>query len=166
MYAEVSKDNTIVLLEGGIEAYMLGFYGMTIPTFRALRKAETKYTPVVGPYGAAAGVHRFGRDVIEDLRCCIRDDDQRIRFVWGDAQNHQDQKLKLSLAILVILFDRFSFKWCSRSKTLTAYSDIHLSSSSTTKTIVQLLAISSRSSVRLASQKQIYPTKRTISQLL
>lgn len=114
------KDNTIVLLEGGIEAYMLGLYGMTIPSFRVLRKAETKYAPVVGLYGAAAellvkaclvqakgtssmyrdgdvaaGVYRFGREVIEDLRCCIRDDDRRISFIWGDEQNHQDQKYKL-----------------------------------------------------------------------
>ena len=83
------KDNIIVLLEGGIEAYMLGLYGMTIPSFRVLRKAETKYAPVVGLYGAAAellvkaclvqakgtssmyrdgdvaaGVYRFGREVI------------------------------------------------------------------------------------------------------
>ena len=92
------KDNTIVLLDGGIESYLMALYGMAMPSLRSLRKPETKYAPIVGLYGAAellvkgclvqqrlnamykngdisAGVYRFGSEVIEDLRRYIRDED-------------------------------------------------------------------------------------------
>lgn len=114
------KDNAIVLLDGGIESYIMALYGMVMPSLRPLRNAETKYAPIVGLYGAAAellvkgclvqakgtsamyrdgdtsgGVYRFGSEVIEDLRRYIRDEDSCISYIWGDVENHQDQKEQL-----------------------------------------------------------------------
>lgn len=114
------KDNAIVLLDGGVEAYLLALYGMAMPSLRPLKKAETKYAPIVGLYGAAAellvkaclvqakgvgamykdgdvitGVYRFGSEVIEDLRLYIRDEDSCMAYIWGDAENHQEQKEEL-----------------------------------------------------------------------
>jgi len=114
------KDNTIVLLDGGIESYLMALYGMAIPSLRSLRKPETKYAPIVGLYGAAAellvkgclvqakgltamykngdisaGVYRFGSEVIEDLRRYIRDEDGCISYIWGNAENHDEQKNQL-----------------------------------------------------------------------
>lgn len=114
------KDNTIVLLDGGVESYLLALYGMAMPSLRNLRKLETKYAPIVGLYGAAAellvkgclvqakglaamykngdisaGVYRFGSDVIEDLRRYIRDEDGCISYIWGNAENHDEQKNQL-----------------------------------------------------------------------
>lgn len=113
------KDNAIVLLDGGVEAYLLALYGMAMPPLRPLKKAETKYAPIVGLYGAAAellvkaclvqakgvgamykdgdvttGVYRFGSEVIEDLRRYIRDEDSCMAYIWGDAENHHEQKEK------------------------------------------------------------------------
>ena len=48
------KNNTIVLLDGGVESYLMALYGMAMPTLRNLRKPETKQAPIVGLYGAAA----------------------------------------------------------------------------------------------------------------
>lgn len=114
------KDNTIVLLDGGIESYLMALYGMAMPSLRSLRKPETKYAPIVGLYGAAAellvkgclvqakgstamykngdisaGVYRFGSEVIEDLRRYIRDEDGCISYIWGNAENHDEQKNQL-----------------------------------------------------------------------
>lgn len=114
------KDNTIVLLDGGIQSYLMALYGMAMPSLRSLRKPETKYAPIVGLYGAAAellvkgclvqakgltamykngdissGVYRFGSEVIEDLRHYIRDEDGCISYIWGNAENHDEQKNQL-----------------------------------------------------------------------
>jgi len=114
------KDNAIVLLDGGIESYLMALYGMAMPSLRVLRKAETKYAPIVGLYGAAAellvkgclvqakglaamykdgdisaGVYRFGSEVIEDLRRYIRDEDSCVAYIWGSAENHTEQKSQL-----------------------------------------------------------------------
>lgn len=114
------KDNAIGLLEGGIESYLLALHGMAIPVQRVLRKPETKYAPIIGLYGAAAellvkgclvqakgidamykngdsacGVYRFGSEVIDDLRRYIRDEDSCIAYIWGDEEDHQEQKEQL-----------------------------------------------------------------------
>lgn len=114
------KDNAIVLLDGGVESYLMALYGMAMPSLRKLRKAETKYAPIVGLYGAAAellvkgclvqakglaamykdgdisaGVYRFGSEVIEDLRRYIRDEDGCISYIWENAENHDEQKNQL-----------------------------------------------------------------------
>lgn len=114
------KDSAIVLLDGGIESYLMALYGMAMPSLRVLRKAETKYAPIVGLYGAAAellvkgclvqakglaamykdgdisaGVYRFGSEVIEDLRRYIRDEDSCVAYIWGSAENHTEQKNQL-----------------------------------------------------------------------
>lgn len=114
------KDNAIVLLDGGVESYLMALYGMAMPSLRKLRKAETKYAPIVGLYGAAAellvkgclvqakglasmyksgdisaGVYRFGSEVIEDLRRYIRDEDCCISYIWENAEKHDEQKNQL-----------------------------------------------------------------------
>ena len=111
------KENTIVLLDGGIESYLLALYGMAMPSQRIPRKPETKYAPIVGLYGAAAellvkaclvqakglaaayrdgnvssGVYRFGSEVIEDFRQCIKNEDACVSYIWGNADNHELQK--------------------------------------------------------------------------
>ena len=48
------KDNAIVLLDGGVESYLLALYGMAMPSLRPIKKAETKYAPICGLLGAAA----------------------------------------------------------------------------------------------------------------
>lgn len=114
------KDNAIVLLDGGVESYLLALYGTAVPSLRQLKKADTKYAPIVGLYGASAellvkaclvqakgisamykdgdissGVYRFGSEVIEDLRRYIRDEDSCISYIWGNSENHQEQKAQL-----------------------------------------------------------------------
>lgn len=114
------KNNAIVLLDGGVETYLLALYGMAMPSIRPFRRADSKYAPVIGLYGAAAellvkaclvqakgssamyhngdiskGVYRFGGEVIEDLRCNIRDEDTCISFIWNSTENHQAQKEQL-----------------------------------------------------------------------
>jgi hypothetical protein len=111
------KDNTIVLLDGGVQSYMLALHGMVVPVLRTPRKAETKYAPVVGLYGAAAellakaclvqakgnaamykngdvaaGIYRFDTEVIEELRKSLRDDDPCISYIWSNANEHSEQK--------------------------------------------------------------------------
>lgn len=114
------KDHTIVLLEGGIEAYLLALFGMSVPSQRVQRKKDIKYAPVMGLFGTAtellakaclvqangisemykdgdveSGVYRYGSDVIESLRRHIRDEDACISYIWGDAENHSTQKEQL-----------------------------------------------------------------------
>ncbi len=42
------KDRAIALLDGGIESYLLGLYGLNLPSLRARKKVETKNAPVPG----------------------------------------------------------------------------------------------------------------------
>lgn len=46
------KDSTIALLDSGVESYLLGLYGMAVPTVRTPRKGLTRYAPIIGLYGA------------------------------------------------------------------------------------------------------------------
>lgn len=114
------KNDTIALLDGGLESFLLGLYGMSMPTQRNLHKREAKYAPVIGLFGASAellvkaclvqakglgamykdgdvgcGVYRFGNDTIEDLRRYIRDEDACISYIWENKENHQEQKDKI-----------------------------------------------------------------------
>ena len=114
------KNDTIALLEGGLEAFLLGLYGMAMPTQRHLHKKETKYAPIIGLFGASAellikaclvqakglasmfkdgditkGVYRFGNETIEDLRKYIRDEDICISYIWEDQDIHQEQKERM-----------------------------------------------------------------------
>ena len=36
------KDRAIALLDGGIESYLLGLYGLNLPSLRVRKKVETK----------------------------------------------------------------------------------------------------------------------------
>ena len=114
------RNNTIELLDGGIESYLLALYGMAVPSLRNIKKHETKYAPIIGLYGASAellvkaclvqakgpaamyqdgdisaGVFRFGSEVIEELRKNIRDEDPCISYLWNRPDDHQEQKEQL-----------------------------------------------------------------------
>ena len=114
------KDNTIQLIEGGVEAYVLALLGMSTPAIRPIKTTEAKYAPVMGLYGAAAellvkaclvqakgvsamykdedisqGVFKFGSDVIEELRRHIRDEDTCIAYIWKKVDDHEEQKAQL-----------------------------------------------------------------------
>ena len=47
------KNDTITLLEAGAEAFLLGLYGLAMPSQRHLHKKETKYAPIIGLFGSA-----------------------------------------------------------------------------------------------------------------
>ena len=114
------RNNTIELLDGGVESYLLALYGMAVPSLRNIKKPETKYAPIVGLYGAAAellvkaclvqakgpaamyqdgdisaGIFRFGSEVIEELRKSIRDEEPCISYIWNKPDDHQEQKEQL-----------------------------------------------------------------------
>ena len=114
------KNDTIALLDGGTEAFLLGLYGMAMPTQRHLHKKETKYAPIIGLFGSSAellvkaclvqakglvsmfrdgditkGVYRFGNETIEDLRKYIRDEDACISYLWGNQNDHEEQKKQI-----------------------------------------------------------------------
>lgn len=114
------KNDTIDLLNGGIESYLLALYGMAVPSVRNVKKIEIRYAPIIGLYGAAAellvkaclvqakgpsamyqggdisaGVFRFGGEVIEELRRCIRDEEPCISYIWNKPDNYQEQKSQL-----------------------------------------------------------------------
>ena len=114
------KNDAILLLDGGVESYILGLYGMTTPSLRVKHKAETKYAPVIGLYGAAAellvkaclvqanglcamykneditsGVYRFGNEVVDDFKKLLKDDDERISYLWKSPEEHSLQKEQL-----------------------------------------------------------------------
>ena len=114
------KNNTIVLLDGGVESYLLALYGMAMPSFRGGKKPESKYAPIIGLYGAAAellvkaclvqakglsamyhnddistGVYKFGSEVIEEFRHYIRNDETCVSYIWADLEDHQVQKEQL-----------------------------------------------------------------------
>ena len=114
------KNDTIALLDGGTEAFLLGLYGMAMPTQRHLHKKETKYAPIIGLFGSSAellvkaclvqakglvsmfrdgditkGVYRFGNETIEDLRKYIRDEDACISYLWGNQDEHEEQKKQI-----------------------------------------------------------------------
>ena len=91
------KDSALMLLDGGIESYLLGLYGLTLPSTRLRRKQETRYAPVMGLFGAAvelivkaclvqakgllamykngdvsSGVYKFGSEVLDEFQKEIR----------------------------------------------------------------------------------------------
>ena len=114
------KNDTIALLDGGTEAFLLGLYGMAMPTQRHLHKKETKYAPIIGLFGSSAellvkaclvqakglvsmfrdgditkGVYRFGNETIEDLRKYIRAAAACISYLWGNQNDHEEQKKQI-----------------------------------------------------------------------
>ena len=114
------KNATIMLLDGGIESYLLGLYGMAMPSLRIRYKQEAKFAPIMGLYGAAAellvkaclvqgkgisamykdgncslGVYCYGSDVIDDLRRSLSNEDRQMAFIWSEQDGHQEQKEKL-----------------------------------------------------------------------
>lgn len=162
------KDNTIALLDGGIEAYLLALQGMTMPSYRMHRKAETKYAPVVGLYGASAellvkaclvqangisamykdgnitsGTYRFGSEVITDLRRHIKAEDACISFIWEPGDSHTEQ-----LNLLIHSLNKFKLLQELRASGLHAglgcSRDIAVSTATDVYSFIQLLSRSKK----------------------
>ena len=86
------RDSSIVLIEGGVETYLMALYGMTLPSIRQRKVVDCRYAPIMGllgasielivkacvvqAYGHAAmykdgnvglGVYRFGNEIIDEM---------------------------------------------------------------------------------------------------
>ena len=115
------KDQAILLIEGGIEAYLLGLYGLSFPSLRIRKRQESRFAPVMGLFGAASellvkaclvqakgssamykdnqmsGVYKYGKDCIEELKKEIQDENPSVDFLWKDAEDKvQDKALLIS----------------------------------------------------------------------
>lgn len=111
------KDRAIALIDGGIESYLLGLFGLNLPAQRVRKKAETKNAPVMGMFGAAVELfvkaclvqafginamyrpgnasdkpYKSGTDCIEELKSAIRKDDPAISFIWKNEEEKQEDK--------------------------------------------------------------------------
>lgn len=118
------RDSSIVLIEGGVETYLMALYGMTLPSIRQRKVVDCRYAPIMGllgasielivkacvvqAYGHAAmykdgnvglGVYRFGNEIIDEMRKGVRDDVVEFSFLWKDSQEHSEQQ-KMALAYL------------------------------------------------------------------
>ena len=119
------KNDAITLLDGGIEAYLLALYGISIPLIRLHRKQETKYAPVMGLLGASVellikaclvqakgkqsmyqdgdiskGIYRFGSEVLDELRKEIRDATASISFLWKNLDDFYEQAFWIQKDVL------------------------------------------------------------------
>lgn len=111
------KDKAILLIEGAIESYLLGLYGLNIPSLRFRKHQESKYAPVIGMFGASAellvkaclvqakgiqaiykdgelgkGVYKYGTECIDELRKEIRQDNDCIRYLWKDEEDIKEYR--------------------------------------------------------------------------
>lgn len=110
------KDRAINLIEGALESYLLGLYGLNLPSLRARKHQESKYAPIMGMFGAASEllvkaclvqakgiqamfkdgedekVFKYGTECIDELRKEIRDDSDCISFIWKDEVEKKDYK--------------------------------------------------------------------------
>jgi len=109
------KDRAIELLDGGIEAYLLALYGMSLPSMHDRRKQETKYAPIIGLFGASveliakacmvqakgtasmykngnidSGVYRFGTEILDELKTSFRNAETHYDFIWQSHEKPQD----------------------------------------------------------------------------
>lgn len=110
------KDRAIELIDGGIESYLLGLYGLTLPFVKRKRNSESKYAPVIGLFGTCAElitkaclvqafgisvmykkndrnhkVYKNGTECVEKLKKAIDTDDQAVSFLW-EKENHTERK--------------------------------------------------------------------------
>lgn len=111
------KDRAIGLLEGGVEAYLLGLYGLNLPSTRTRRKQDTRYAPIMGMFGASvellakaclvqakgtaamykngdvnSGVYKFGTECINEFKKAVRDEDYTMEFIWRDEKTKLENK--------------------------------------------------------------------------
>lgn len=111
------KDRAIELLDGGIESYLLGLYGLNLPTLRNRRKQDTRYAPIMGMFGAAvellvkaclvqakgipamfkngdvnSGVYKFGTECLDEFRKAVRNDDKIVGFIWKDETAKKEDR--------------------------------------------------------------------------
>ena len=114
---KIMRDRAIELLDGGIESYLLGLYGLNLPIIKRRRKQETKYAPIMGMFGASvellvkaclvqgkgiaamyinedvsSKMYRSATDCVDELKKLIRNDDESIRFIWKDEEIKDTQK--------------------------------------------------------------------------
>ncbi len=114
------KDKAIDLIDGGLESYLLGLYGLNLPAIRTRKKAESRYAPVMGMFGASvellvkaclvqaygiramynsddieSRVYKFGTDCITDLKKAIKDNEQAVSFIYINNEDVDERKQKL-----------------------------------------------------------------------
>ena len=114
------KDKAVELLDGGIEAYILGLYGLSTPIIKSRHKQETRYAPVMGLFGTAVElvikaclvqakgisamykkndasqqIFKFGNECIVEFKKYLKQEDESVSFVWKDPNNHLNQKQHL-----------------------------------------------------------------------
>lgn len=100
---KIMRDRAIELLDGGIESYLLGLYGLNLPIIKRRRKQETKYAPIMGMFGASvellvkaclvqgkgiaamymnedvsSKMYRSATDCVDELKKLIRNDDESL----------------------------------------------------------------------------------------
>jgi hypothetical protein len=111
------KDRAIELLDGGVESYLLGLYGLNLPSLRNRRKQDTRFAPIMGMFGAAvellvkaclvqakgvsamykngdvnAEVYKFGTECLDEFRKAVRDDETSVGFIWKDDKAKSEDK--------------------------------------------------------------------------
>jgi hypothetical protein len=111
------KDKALLLLDGGIESYLLGLYGLLVPSARLRIKEVSRYAPVMGLFGAAveliikaclvqakgvsamykngvvsSGVYKFASEVLDEFQKEIRNDSPDISFIWKNQTDNDIQK--------------------------------------------------------------------------
>ena len=111
------KERAIELLDGGVESYLLGLYGLNLPSLRNRRKQDTKFAPIMGMFGAAvellvkaclvqakgvsamykngdvnAEVYKFGTECLDEFRKAVRDDETSVGFIWKDDKAKSEDK--------------------------------------------------------------------------
>ncbi len=104
----ILKNDAITLLEGGIEAYSLGLYGIILPSSRNNHRLETKYAPVLGLFGTSIeltikaclvqvkgidvvykdndvknNVYKYASDVIDEFTDAIKHDSGDYSFLYN-----------------------------------------------------------------------------------
>ena len=125
------KNDAIHLLEGGVEAYVLGMYGMVFPSSRIHHKPDTKYAPVMGLFGSSvelllkaclvqakgsdamykenssnSKVYKFANDVIDEIKKEINDNTSDISFIYSndDPNSHDYAQHKEQLIFYINKF--------------------------------------------------------------
>lgn len=110
------KDRAIILIEGAVESYLLGLYGLNLPSLRIRKHQDSKYAPIMGMFGASAELfvkaclvqakgiqamykdgdirktYKYGTECIDELRKDIRDDKDCIGFIWKDEEEKKSCK--------------------------------------------------------------------------
>ncbi len=119
------KDRAIALLDGGIETYILGLYGLNLTSLRIRKKVDTKNAPVMGMFGASvellvkaclvqaywiaamyksgdveSGIFKFEYECINEFKNSIRDNDPAVAFIWNNREElGNDKNILISVCL-------------------------------------------------------------------